>query len=253
MNAFEPSSTLRRLYPEADVGGYTRYDGFVEFYSRVNALLTPGSRVLDFGAGRGQWTDRDALPAYSQHLRAFHERVAFVAGTDVDPVVMTNPTLTEAYTVPPGQRLPFADESFDMVLADHVIEHIQHDHAQGVAGEVMRLLKPGGWFAARTPNKWGIIGVAARAVPNAMHTRVLHKLQPDRKDQDVFPVAYAMNTRKDLRRLFPPPHSLHVYGHASEPRYFGNSVAAWRTASFIDRLTPPRMAPTLMIFVQKGA
>ena len=253
MSDFEPGATLRRLYPEAEVGGYTRYDGFVEFYSRVNALLTPESRVLDFGAGRGQWADRDALPAYSRHLRAFHERVAFVAGTDVDPVVMTNPTIAEAHTVSPGQRLPFADESFDLVLADHVIEHVQEQDAQQVADEVMRLLKPGGWFAARTPNKWGVIGVGARAVPNHLHTKVLHKLQPGRLDYDVFPVAYTMNTRKDLQRLFRAPHRLHVYGHASEPRYFGNSVPAWRVASFIDRLTPPRMAPTLMIFVQKGA
>lgn len=252
MSDFEPGATLRRLYPEAEVGGYTRYDGFVEFYSRINALLTPDSRVLDFGAGRGQWADQDALPAYSRHLRAFHERVAYVAGTDVDPVVMTNPTLAEAHTVTAGAALPFADESFDLVLADHVIEHVQRDDAQQVADEVMRLLKPGGWFAARTPNKWGVIGVGARAVPNNLHTKVLHKLQPGRLDFDVFPVAYNMNTRKDLARLFPAPHRLHVYGHASEPRYFGNSVPAWRVASFVDRLTPPRMAPTLMVFVQKG-
>ena len=252
MSDFEPSATLRRLYPEADAGGYTRYDGFVEFYSRINALLTEDSRALDFGAGRGQWTDADALPHYSRHLRSFHERVAFVAGTDVDPVVMKNPSLAEAHIVPAGEGLPFADESFDLVLADHVIEHVQEADAPGVANEVLRVLKPGGWFAARTPNKWGVIGLGARTVPNSMHTTVLHRLQPGRHDHDVFPVAYSMNTRKDLAALFPPPHRLRVYGHASEPRYFGNSVAAWRLASFIDRLTPPRMAPTLMIFVQKA-
>jgi hypothetical protein len=61
-----------------------------------------------------------------------------------------------------------------------------------------------------------------------------------------------MNTRKHLRRLFAEDTwDLSVYGHASEPQYAGSSRAAWRTAAFIDRLTPPRMLPTLMIFAQR--
>lgn len=251
-DTFEPSATLRRLYPEAGAGGYTRHDGFVEFYSRVNALLTPSSRVLDFGAGRGAWNDADALPAYSRWLRSFHERVARVDGTDVDPVVMSNPTLAEAHTLPLGAPLPYDDETFDVIVADHVLEHIRHEDTEQVTAEILRVLKPGGWFTARTPNKWGLIGIGARAVPNRLHTTALHRLQPDRHDHDVFPVVYAMNTRRDLQRLFTPPHRLMVYGHASEPRYVGDSVTAWRVASFVDRLTPPPLAPTLMIFVQRG-
>lgn len=249
---FQPSETLRHLYPEADAGGYTRHDGFVEFYTRVNALLAPESRVLDFGAGRGQWAT-EPLPHMSHWLRAFHERVAHVAGVDVDPVVKENPQLAEAHVIGPSDRLPFDDDSFDLVLADYVLEHVQEADAPRVAAEIMRVLKPGGWFAARTPNKWGMIGLGARAVPNRMHAKALTRLQPGRQERDVFPVAYTMNTRRDLRRLFPAPHNVRVYGHASEPRYFGNSVAAWRTAALIDRLTPPPMAPTLMVFVQKGS
>src|SRR5215213_4558977 len=92
-----------------------------------------------------------------------------------------------------------------------------------LAAEVLRVLKPGGWFAARTPNKWGMIGLGARAVPNRLHTRFLHRLQPGRQAEDVFPVEYHMNTRRRLRALFPPPHRTVVYGHSSEPTYFGHS------------------------------
>ena len=53
---------------------------------------------------------------------------------------------------------------------------------------------------------------------------------------DVFPTRFAMNTRHELRRLFPSPTwDLAFYCHASEPQYVGNSVATWRVASFIDR------------------
>lgn len=248
---FEPGATLSRLYPEVRAGGYTRYDGFIEFYTRVNALLQPDSRVLDFGAGRGLWAT-EPLPALHKQLRAFHERVGEVVGVDVDPVVLKNPHLASAQVIEPGRPLDFPDGRFDLVLADHVLEHVSEEDAPTVAAELLRVVRPGGWFVARTPNKWGMIGVGARAVPNSLHTKVLKRLQPDRKAEDVFPVRYAMNTRRRLAELFPAPHELVVYGHASEPTYFGGSAPAWRAAQLVDRLTPPRLAPTLMIFVHKA-
>ena len=248
---FRPGSTLERLYPEVRAGGFTRADGFIEFYTRVGALLDADSEVLDFGAGRGSWAHEPMAPLHKR-IRAFHERVKAVHGVDVDPVVLENPTLTTAKVIEPAGPIPYADESFDLVLADYVLEHVAAEDAPAVAGEILRVLRPGGWFAAKTPNKWGMIGIGARAVPNDLHTRVLRRLQPERKAEDVFPVRYSMNTRRALRRHFPEPHQLLVYGHASEPTYFGNSVIAWRLAQFADRLTPPRLAPTLMIFVQKA-
>ncbi len=248
---FEPSETLRRLYPEAQAGGFTRYDGFVEFYTRVNALLDEDSVVLDFGAGRGVWA-HEPIPAFSQQLRAIHTRVRRYEGVDVDEAVLGNPTLAEAKVIEPGDPLPYDAGTFDLVVADYVLEHVAEEDAPGVAAEILRILKPGGWFAARTPNKWGMIGIGARAVPNDLHTRVLRRLQPDRKAEDVFPVRYSMNGRRRLRALFPPPHDVVVYGHSSEPTYFGSSVVAWRAAQLVDRLTPPQLAPTLMVFVRKA-
>ena len=247
---FVPNTTLQRLYPEAAVGGYSRMDGQIEFYTRVNALVDENSRVLDFGAGRGHWAV-DPMPGMSKRLRWLKGRVKEVVGTDVDPIVLTNPSLDTALIVGLGETLPLDDASFDLVVADYVLEHVNAEDAVKLAADVMRVLKPGGWFAARTPNKWGIIGIGARSVPNRLHVRMLNKLQPDRKAEDVFPTRYSMNTKKDLRRLF-KGHSVFVYGHVSEPQYFGRSPIAWRIAAAFDHLTPSRLAPTLMIFVQKA-
>jgi SAM-dependent methyltransferase len=248
---FRPHPTLSRLYPEAAVGGYTQLDGLVEFYTRINALVDAESTVLDFGAGRGHWAV-DPIPEISRRLRMLRGRVAKVVGTDVDEAVLTNPSLDEALVVELGAQLPFPDRAFDLVVADHVFEHVNAADAQAAADDILRVLKPGGWLAARTPNKWGMIGLGARIVPNRRHVAVLSKLQPGRKAEDVFPVRYEMNTRKDLDRLF-AAHSVHVYGHSSEPTYFGHSPIAWRLAAGLGRLTPNRFAPTLMIFVQKAS
>lgn len=241
----------RRLYPEVRAGGFTRHDGFVEFFLRVNTLVETPSDVLDFGAGRGAWLEQP-LATVHRSLRDLGQRGHRVVGVDVDEAVLENPSLDEAHVVAPGQPLPFADNSFDLVIADYVLEHVARKDAPGVADELFRVLRPGGWFAARTPNKWGVIALGARAVPNSLHVKVLHHLQPGRPAEDVFPTRYAMNTRKQLGRLFPRPRwGLAVYGHASEPQYVGSSPVAWRAAAFVDRITPPRLMPTLMVFAQK--
>lgn len=247
---FRPDSTLASLYPEAHVGGYSRTDGQVEFYLRVNSLVDETSRVLDLGAGRGQWAI-DPMPSTARRLRHLKGRVAKVVGTDVEEVVRTNPALDEAHVVPLGAPLPFDDGSFDLVIADHVLEHVEQQDAPALVAEVMRVLAPGGWFVARTPNKWGMIGIGARIVPNRLHVRALRRMQPDRKAEDVFPTRYAMNTRRSLRRLF-AGHRVVVYTHTSEPTYFGSSPLAWRIGTLIGRLTPPWLAPTLMIFVRRS-
>lgn len=246
---FKPNATLARLYPEVAAGGYSRMDGVIEFYTRVNALVDEDSRVLDFGAGRGWWAI-EPLPEMSRRIRMLRGRVKEVVGTDVDPAVMTNPTLDVARIVEIGDPLPFDDGSFDLVIADCVLEHVNAADAAAVAADIMRVLKPGGWFAARTPNKWGSIGIGARAVPNKLHVAVLKWLQPTRLAEDVFPVRYAMNTPKHFRQYF-GDEEVYVYGHFSEPQYAGSSVLAWRIASFLDWLTPLRFAPTLMIFIRK--
>jgi SAM-dependent methyltransferase len=45
--------------------------------------------------------------------------------------------------------LPFADSSFDVVITSEVLEHIQDDVA--AIAEMVRVLKPGGHFAATVP------------------------------------------------------------------------------------------------------
>lgn len=256
LEANEPSRKqhpAKRLYPEIAAGGYARNDGFVDFFLRVRTLLSPRSRVLDFGAGRAAWDNDEQLPTLYRELRDFKGTVGHVAGVDVDPVVLQNTSLDEAHQIEPGGALPFSDATFDLVLADHVLEHISRADAPAVAVELGRVLKPGGWIAARTPNRWGLVATAARLVPNRLHVTVLRWLQPDRLAVDVFPTRYAMNTPRDLRRLFPSPAwTVVTYPHVGVEQYAGQSMLAWRLAALVDRLTPNRFAPNLVVFVRKN-
>jgi SAM-dependent methyltransferase len=240
----------QKLYPETQVGGFSRVDGGIEFYSRVRALLTPESRVLDFGAGRGRAAEDPV--AYRRGLRALRGSVAEVVGVDIDEAVMSNPMVDRAVVVNNSRELPFETESFDLIVADWVFEHL--DDPVEVGRELWRILKPGGWICARTPNRWGTTSIGARIVPNRFHVAALRRVQPMRKSFDVFPTRYRLNTPKQLRRAFPPAQFDHfTYTYESHPAYAGGSYIAGRCFQAIGAVTPPPLRRTFMVFLRRRA
>lgn len=115
--------------------------------------LAPGDRVLDVGAGFGR------------HVFEIARQGAEVVALDyaADEVIGTRNTLAAMVTEGeiPAQRLvgvlrgdgttlPFADNSFDVVITSEVLEHIQDDVT--AIAEMFRVLKPGGRFAATVPS-----------------------------------------------------------------------------------------------------
>jgi 2-polyprenyl-3-methyl-5-hydroxy-6-metoxy-1,4-benzoquinol methylase len=49
-----------------------------------------------------------------------------------------------------GEHVPFAGESFDLIVCLWVLEHLERP--QAVLREVLRVLRPGGHFIFLTPN-----------------------------------------------------------------------------------------------------
>ena len=240
---------VSRYYPEIAAGGYSRVDGSVEFYTRIRALLEPDMHVLDFGAGRGWAVVDDPNPTRSR-LANLRGGCAKVVGVDIDPAVRENPSLDEAVVIEPGSRLPFADSTFHLVVSDHVFEHL--DNPAAVAAELDRVLRPGGWICARTPNRNGYIAWGARLVPNGLHTRVLSRLQPGRQPVDVFPTRYLLNTPAALRRHFPDDRYRHcTYGFNAEPAYTGGWSAAWVLMWSWLRIAPETLCAKWIVFLQK--
>lgn len=241
----------RQFYPEVSAGGFSHVDGTVAFYSRVNALLQPEMTVLDFGAGRGRAVQEDPVP-YRRALQTLQGKCRRLIGADVDEAVLQHPRLDEAHVIPEHGPLPLADGSVDLIVSDATFEHITHPEA--VASELARVLKPGGWLCARTPNRWGYIGLGTNLIPNRWHVALLKYLQPHRKAVDVFPTAYRLNTRAALKKHFPEATWEHCsHGHFAEPAYFGTSKLLWALVLFSYRLTPPGGAPTWMVFLRRKA
>ena len=244
-----PSQKLR-YHPEARVGGYSSVDGTVEFYLRIHALLMPGQRVVDFGAGRGASFDDGSSTGMRRKLLDLRGDGRIVIGCDVDPAVLRNPAVDEAVVLERGRvSLPFGDDSVDMIVSDWTFEHLPDPGA--VASEFKRVLKPSGWFCVRTPNRHGYISVANRLIPDRWHRLVLRAGQKGREARDVFPTCYLVNTERDLHRLFGGSFDLTVYFSNPEPSYLGESRVGWAMMKAFERVVPRRFCAVLLAFGQK--
>lgn len=253
-SAFEPGPNLGgplgAVFTEVGAGGFPSIDSGVEFWGRVNALLPADGHgvVVDLGAGRGQFLE-DAVP-FRRWLHDLRPRAGRVIGLDVDPVVRENPALHEAHVVGVGEAFPLPAASADLVVSDWTFEHIADP--ERVAAEIDRVLRPGGWLAARTPRKWGSIGMGARAVPNALHDRALRRLQPTKAARDTFPVQYRLNSQAALHRCFPDDRFEHwSYAFEPAPAYVGRSVVGMRAGTVLSRFLPARAGALLMVFLRK--
>jgi SAM-dependent methyltransferase len=123
-------------------------------FDRLAALgVRPGHLVLDAGAGFGR------------HAFELARRGHRVVALDFAPGEVLSTRDTFATMVGAGEvtsdvvagvlrgdatRLPFADHTFDAVIASEVLEHV-HDDTAGLA-ELVRVLRPGGAFVATVPS-----------------------------------------------------------------------------------------------------
>lgn len=138
-----------------------------------------GKRVLDLGCGRGE------------RSLALLERGATIDGIDISPVYIGQaeseahtagfPANRYAFVAGDAHRLPYDDASFDFVVGDGILHHLDLDVA---LGEVHRVLKPGGRALFREP-----------LLDNPL-LKLFRALTPKARTEDELPLSAA-----DLRQI----------------------------------------------------
>jgi SAM-dependent methyltransferase len=239
---------VRGFFPESNIGGFSHVDGTIAFFTQISAILRPTDHVLDFGAGRGEPLLDDRVD-YRRRLSNLQGRCAHLEGCDIDDAVLRNPFLDHAEVIRAGDPLPYADETFDLVIARWVFEHIEN--VEWLAPELLRVVKRGGLIAAVTPNKFGYIALAARLVPSRLHVSALNSIQPDRKPEDVFPTHYRLNTPAVLRKAFGHQADVFTKRSSSEPAYDFGRPSVFRAMKWLDKHLPEAFQPVLFAYVRK--
>jgi SAM-dependent methyltransferase len=142
-------------------------DQFVEL-----AGVRAGQRALDVGCGPGSLTSRLAERLGAESVSAIDPSPSFVSAThDRLPGVDVQQGVAE--------ELPFADASYDVVLAQLVV-HFMQDPVRGL-GEMGRVAGPGGVVAASVWNH------ASGGGPLSTFWRAVKDLDPDAADEAALP------------------------------------------------------------------
>ncbi len=143
-----------------------------EFAALVDAR--PGQRALDVGSGPGALTAALVHRLGARSVAAVEPSAAFVAAVrarlpDVD--------VRQAS----AEQLPFADDEFDLTLAQLVVHFLRRPEA-GIA-EMARVTRPGGIVAACVWDHAGGLG------PLATFWRAVRDLDPTARDESELPGA----------------------------------------------------------------
>jgi ubiquinone/menaquinone biosynthesis C-methylase UbiE len=110
--------------------------------------LPQAARILDLGSGVGNFV----VACRKCGLKAFGvEPDRIGQGSSVTSLRIARQRLdSPAFAAALGEQLPFADATFDLVVLDQVIEHV-NDQSR-VLAEAFRVLKPGGAMYVACPN-----------------------------------------------------------------------------------------------------
>lgn len=164
--------------------------------------ITAATRILDVGGMRGNWDLLEVQP-----------QVVFL---NLPRGIEERPTPGE-WVFGDGCRLPFQDQSFDLVFSNSVIEHVGSEEAQiAFAREAARV---GSAYFVQTPNRWFPVEhhlwtPFLHWLPRSWQRSLVHRctvwewLARPRPDQREYYLEHYLNDirlldAKTLRRLFP--------------------------------------------------
>lgn len=159
----------------------------------LGAHLNGVSRWLDLGCGHHLLS-----PWRLEQERSLVKRARLLVGLDYDHYSLKKHKTIGLRIRGDISHLPFSDEVFELVTSNMVLEHLQNPEKQ--LQEIFRILKPGGLFIFHTQNLLGYTTLFSRILPMSLKEKLIMFLE-NRKEEDVFPTYYKINTIRDINNI----------------------------------------------------
>lgn len=160
--------------------------------------------ILDAGPGIAQGRFVEVGCGLGLYLTRIAGLTNLAVGVEYEPnrakeaAVNSHPA---SLVVAANEALPFRDSTFDVVLSNEVIEHVANDAVS--AGELVRILRPGGRLVVFCPNRWYPVeqhGIYWKGVYHFGNIPLVNYL-PDRLRDRLAPHVRTYSLRR-LRELF---------------------------------------------------
>lgn len=175
----------QKLYKKFYLDKENWIDGTSLFIKLIQGRLKPDFKILDIGAGKGK------------NSTNFKGEVKQVIGLDIDLIIKENPYLDDRI-IGDIHSIPFKNSQFDIVIADYVLEHL--NHPENALYEISRVLKSNGYFIFRTPNLWHYVTLISKMTPHYIHTNIANWVRSLKTDKsNICSTFYRMNTYKKLK------------------------------------------------------
>jgi ubiquinone/menaquinone biosynthesis C-methylase UbiE len=163
----------------------------LEYLDVVRAFVSTGCTWLDAGCGHQMFDDW-----MLDQERELTGRARVVVGIDRNAEGLMKHQTIGHRVIGDIESMPFPGETFDIVTANMVIEHVARPPV--LLAEVRRLLRPKGLFIFHTPNRHSLFTRTARLMPQwVKNTAVL--ILEGRSAEDVFPTHYRLNGAEAIR------------------------------------------------------
>ncbi len=238
MLSLERQNRLRERYRQ----GHPHWRPATEAYeSLIRDQLSSDALLLDLGCGRGGIVEQLGHPL---------ERVV---GVDPDERSLLEHRLDLIRLVAFSDCLPFADRSFDLILASWLLEHLAAP-AQTFE-EIARVLRPGGHLVFMAPNSRHPLAHLNRSLGRfASLQRWLVERFYGRSGEDTFSTHYRANSAEALSQ-FARQNGLKLVNlqFIPDPTYLAFGPGLFRLASWLEERLPSEAKVHLVGSMQKKA
>ncbi len=164
-------------------------DSLAIYKNIVAQNIDKKTRLLDLGCG------------HSDFMKEVYNKTKHIYGIDSDEEAIEKNTTIKNKIVGFADKMPFADNFFDLIILTWVIEHLNNPHQ--IFKEAHRVLKPGGKIIFLTPNVWNYNVWIIRVIPNIFHKPLVSYFY-NRQENDTYPKKYKLNSIGKIDKILLP-------------------------------------------------
>jgi ubiquinone/menaquinone biosynthesis C-methylase UbiE len=163
--------------------------------------------ILDAGCGK-----KGIMNKYSGKFKR-------AVGIDLSPEAIKINKCLDEFVVGNLENLPFPDGSFDIIISQWVVEHMENP--EKCYREFFRVLKKGGGLILVTNSIHHPIMCLSSIFPEGIRDRLKKRVLPSEIEEDTFPTYYKSNSLPKMRELLGSAGFTKVHdAYVGDPSFF---------------------------------